>query len=147
VCDEFWPYTRANSSIEFSESKQYLAHIKAFLSKRACVQSNFEAADERTIAKLLTQQVPLERIERAIALGCCRKYVSLLNGTDSGPIFSIAYFREVIEEVRDPKIPSGYWNYVMPELQNLETKWLKKQAETAGAKCATAARPKIKETR
>ncbi len=68
VCDEFWPYTRANSSIESSESEQYLAHIKTFLSKRACVRSDFEAADERTIANLLAQQVPLERIERAIAL-------------------------------------------------------------------------------
>ena len=147
VCDEFWPYTRANSSVESSESKQYLARIKAFLSKRACVQSNFEAADERTIANLLTQQVPLERIERAIALGCCRKYVSLLNGTDSGPIFSIGYFREVIEEVRDPKIPSGYWSYVMPELHKLEKKWLKKQEETTDAKRATAAGQKIKKTR
>jgi hypothetical protein len=147
VCDQFWPYTRANSSIESSESKQHLARIKAFLSKRACVQSDFEAADERTIANLLTQQVPLERIERAIALGYWRKYVRLLNGIDSGPIFSIAYFREVIEEVRDPKITSGYWSYVMPELQKLEKKWLKKQKETTDAKRATATRPKIKKTR
>jgi hypothetical protein len=73
--------------------------------------------------------------------------VSLLNGTDSGPIFSIAYFLEVIEEVRDPKIPSGYWSYVMPELQKLEKKWLKKQEKTADAKRATAADRKIKETR
>jgi hypothetical protein len=144
VCDEFWPYTRANSSVESSESKQYLARIKAFLSKLAYVQSNFETADERTIANLLTLQVPLERIERAIALGCCRKYVSLLNGTHSGPIFRIGYFRKVIEEVRDPKFPSEYWSYVMPELQKLETKWLKKQEKTADAKLATG--PKIKET-
>jgi hypothetical protein len=35
----------------------------------------------------------------------------------------------------------------MPELQKLEMKWLKKQEKTADAKRATAAGPKIKETR
>jgi hypothetical protein len=46
--------------------------------------------------------------------------VSLLNGTDSGPILSFAYFRDVIEEVCDPEIPSGYWDDVMPELERLK---------------------------
>ncbi|QHN03481.1 hypothetical protein FTO74_08960 [Granulicella sp. WH15] len=147
VCDEFWPYTRANSSIGRAENEQYLTHIKAFLAKRACVRSDFEAAEEGVIANFIAQQIPLRQIERAIALGCCRKYVSLLNGTDSGPIFSIAYFREVIEEVCDPEIPSGYWSYVMPELENLERKWLTKQKETADAKHAIAAEQKNKETR
>jgi hypothetical protein len=147
VCDEFWPYTKANSSNQSSESAQYVAHIKAFLVKRACARPTFTAAEERTIANLLARQVSLERIERAIALGCCRKYVSLLNGTDSGPIFSIAYFRDVIEEVQDPDVPSGYWNYIMPEMEHLEKKWIEKRDKAAGATSTSAAGSKNTETR
>lgn len=147
VCDEFWPYSRDLSNIQTSEKDKYLARIKAFLSKRACVQSTFTAADERTVANLNARQVPIALVERAIALGCCRKYVSLLNGTDSGPIFSIAYFRDVIEEVQDPEIPSGYWNYITPELERLEKKWIEEQAKVAGADTASTSRPKSTETR
>jgi DNA-binding Lrp family transcriptional regulator len=147
VCDEFWPYTKVNSSIQPSESGQYLARIKAFLSKRTCVQSTFSAADERTVANLFAGQVRVDLVEQAIALGCCRKYVSLLNGTDSGPIFSFAYFRDVIEEVQDPEIPSGYWNYIMPELEHLEKKWIEERDKAADAKTASAVGLKSTETR
>lgn len=142
VCDEFWPYTKDNSSIQPSESEQYLACIKAFLSKRACVQFTFTVADDQAVARLFVRHVPLELVERAIALGCCRRYVSLLNGADSGPIFSIAYFRDVIEEVQDPDIPSGYWNYITPELEHLERKWIEERDKTADANSASAAGPK-----
>ncbi len=76
-----------------------------------------------------------------------RKYVSLLNGTDSGPIFSIAYFRDVIEEVQDPETQSGYWDYITPELEHLEKKWIEEQAKVAGANTASTSRPKSAETR
>lgn len=84
-------------------------------------------------------------------MGCCRKYVSLLNGTNSGPIFSFAYFRDVIEEVSEPEIPLGYWNYVMPELEHLERRWLAQMNPAAGpaaeANPAPAAGPTSQETR
>lgn len=147
VCDEFWPYTRANSIIQASEADDNVARIEAFLSKRVCFHSISSAADEQTIAKFIAHQVSLEQIERGIALGCCRKYVSLLNGTDSGPIFSFAYFRDVIEEVQDPGIPSGYWNYVMPEMEHLEKKWIEERDKAAGAKVTPTSRPKSLETR
>jgi biotin operon repressor len=146
VCDEFWPYTKTHGGIQPSEREEYLAHIKTFLSKRGCVRATFTAADENIAGDLLTRQVPLERIERAIALGCCRKYVSLLNGTDRGAIFSFAYFRDLIEEVRDSETPSGYWDYVMPELERLEKKWLASN-EAAHADLASAGGPKNQETR
>jgi hypothetical protein len=147
ICDDFWPYTKTERGIQPSESARYIASIRCFLSKRACVRSGFTAADEKFAGDLMAQNVPLERIERAIALGCCRKYVSLLNGTDSDIIFSFAYFRDVIEEVCDPEIPSGYWDYVTPELLHLEKKWAEKQNAVAGAKPASAPGPKTEETR
>jgi hypothetical protein len=68
-------------------------------------------------------------------------------GTASDPIFSLLYFRDVIEEVRDPEVPAGYWSYIMPELENLERKWHAKQILVADADIAPAGRPKSKETR
>jgi hypothetical protein len=142
VCEEFWPYTKTDRDIQLSETGQYIASIRSFLLKRACVFSSFSAADEKFSRDLLAREMPLERIERAIALGCCRKYVSLLNGTDSNTIFTFAYFRDVIEEVCDPEIPAGYWDYVMPELLHLEKKWAEKRNEVAGVKAASAVGPK-----
>jgi hypothetical protein len=66
----------------------------------------------------LAHDVSLEQIQRAIALGCYRKYVSLLNGSDNEPINSLAYFRELIEEAEDTETPAGYWSYVMRELDS-----------------------------
>jgi hypothetical protein len=142
VCDDFWPYTKTDRGIQPSESGRYIASIRSFLSKRACIRSRFSAADEKFAGDLMAQDVPLERIERAIALGCCRKYVSLLNGTDNDTIFSFAYFRDLVDEVCDPEIPSGYWNYVMPELEHLEKKWIGQSNPAADVKPAPAAGPK-----
>jgi len=95
----------------------------------------------------LARDVSFEQIQRAIALGCCRKYVSLLNGSNNEPINSLGYFRELIEEAEDSETPAGYWSYVMPELKHLETKWLSKVKDAADAKLALASAPKTKETR
>jgi hypothetical protein len=73
--------------------------------------------------------------------------VSLLNGTDSGPIFSIAYFRDVIEEVQDLGVPSGCWNYVMPEMEYLEKIWIEERDKAAGATFTSTDGPKSPEMR
>ena len=39
-------------------------------------------------------------------------------------------FRGLIEEVCDPEMPSGYRDYIMPELGHLEKKWLVKKNQT-----------------
>ena len=72
--------------------------------------------------------------------------MSLLNGTDSGLIFSFAYFRDVIEEVQDPEIPSGYWNYIMPEVEHLEKKWIEERDKAAGARLSSPGGPKTTDT-
>lgn len=147
IADEYWPYTKENSSIRPSKGEEYLARIKSFLLARACIRSAYTAADQKYALDLLARDVALDQIERAIALGCCRRYISLLNGTASDPIFSLLYFRDVIEEVCDPEIPSGYWDYVMPELLHLEKKWAEKQNAVADANSASATGPKNEETR
>ena len=147
ICDEFWPYTKAETAAKPSKRESLIALIQAFLSKRACVRCTFTVADEKYAADLLARDVSFEQIQRAIALGCCRKYVSLLNGSNSEPINSLGYFRELIEEAEDSETPAGYWSYVMLELNHLETKWLSKVKDAADAKIEPAAAAKAKQTR
>lgn len=141
IADEFWPYTKANIGSRPSKDEENLVQIKSFLTARLCVQCAFTVPDQKFAAELFARDVALDQIERAIALGCCRRYISLLNGTASDPIFSLLYFRDVIEEVRDPELPAGYWSYIMPELIHLEKKWRAKQVPVADAKVALAAGP------
>jgi hypothetical protein len=53
----------------------------------------------------------------------------------------------VIEEVRDPDFPVGYWSYIMPELEHLEKEWQARKSRVAVAEIASAGGPKCKETR
>ena len=53
----------------------------------------------------------------------------------------------MIEEVCDPEIPTGYWEYVMPELLHLEKKWTEMKKKAADAESASADGPKDEETR
>jgi len=141
ICDEFWPYKKANTSGAPEEGQQYWAQIRSWLSERACVRSTFTEAERRLASQLESRIVPLEQIERAIALGCSRKYVSLLNGADTGPILSFCYFKDLIEEAGDQVTHAGYWDYLMPELKHLEALWIAKQ-KTADANNAPASRSK-----
>jgi hypothetical protein len=147
VCEAYWPYTKSSPGVESTEYSQYLLRIKNLLAIRVCVQTSASGADEKLFGDLYARRVPIEQIERAIALGCCRKYVSLLNGTSSGLIFSLSYFRDLIDEVGDPEVPGGYWAYVMPELEHLEKKWIAQSKQAADAKSASAAEPEDQETR
>lgn len=142
IADEFWPYTKTNTGSQSSKAEEDLRQIKSFLTARLCVQCVFAAADQKFAAELLARDISLDQIERAIALGCCRRYVSLLNGTASDPIFSLSYFRDVIEEVREPELPAGYWSYILPELHHLEKKWQAKRLLVAGAEITAAGGPK-----
>jgi hypothetical protein len=144
IADEFWPYTKANTGNQPSNVGQNLGQIKTFLSARLCVQCTFTAADQKFATELLARDIALDQIERAIALGCCRRYISLLNGTASDPIFSLLYFRDVIEEVCDREIPIAYWSYIMPTLEHLEEKWQAKQLLLADAEVASAGGRKAK---
>ena len=42
--------------------------------------------------------IPLERAERAILLGCLRKYVTLINHGSGTPITTLGYFRDSVLE-------------------------------------------------
>jgi hypothetical protein len=144
ICDMFWPFEKAylgKSDVEL----QYFSQIRSLLEVRACVKCDFRPSDREFARDLLVRGIPMEQIERAIALGCSRKYASLLNGTDNAPIFRFAYFRDLIEEAceTDP----NYWkDIVNPVLTRLEVKWLKAN-QPASPNSLPARRKGEKETR
>lgn len=133
LCDEFWPYTKSESGLKSPDTESYFLKIKSLLADRACVSCAFTAPDKKFAEALLTSDISLQQIERAIALGCSRKYVSCLNGTDSGSIVSFSYFRDLIEDAGELDSPAGYWDYLNLQLKTLETRWV---ARDAGADIA-----------
>jgi hypothetical protein len=137
ICDEFWPYTKTENVLKPSDTEAYVKQIRALLAARPCVKCAFSVADQKFAADLLARQVSVEQIERAIALGCMRKYVSWLNGADSGPIASLAYFRDLIEEVGESEMPDKHW--ALQKLMQLkyENLWIARR-DTAGANIAPA---------
>ena len=145
ICDEFWPYTRSESDPNSPGSDSYFLRVRSLLAARACVKCAFGAADQKFAADLLARDVSLDQIERAIVLGCSRKYVSLLNGTSIGLIAGLSYFRDLIEEAGDQETPAGYWDYLKPELEHLEAKWIVRE-KAAGANIASAPARNSEET-
>jgi hypothetical protein len=63
----------------------------------------------------------------------------LLNGTGSGPILSLYYFKDLIEEAGDQGVSTGYWDYLKHELKRLEARWMAR-VESADANSAPAGR-------
>lgn len=42
------------------------------------------------------REIALKDLKHGIALGCVRKYISMLNGSDQNPIARLAYFKNAI---------------------------------------------------
>jgi hypothetical protein len=72
---------------------------------------------------LYQRQIPLQIVERAIHLGCMRKYVALLNHQGGTPITSLHYFTALLGEVQRLEISDQYWSYVSRKLRQLEHQW------------------------
>lgn len=142
ICDEFWPYPKSESQPESEEFEQYFVQIRWLLAPRACVKCAFNASDREFAATLLASDISLQQIERAIALGCSRKYLSLLKGNDRQLIVSFSYFRDVIYEAGDEKTSAVYLDHVkLSTLKRLETHWIQ-SGKIADANVAPAARRK-----
>lgn len=144
ICDKFWPFEKANLKASDSEA-EYLAQIRALLSARACIQGEFGPVDQKFARELFARGIPINQIEKAISLGCSRKYTTLLNGKEDGPILRLAYFRDLIEE--STQIDSDYWNDIVnPTLEKLEAEWVGR-LKSALPNFASARRKREKETR
>ncbi|MEZ5403191.1 MAG: hypothetical protein R2729_26165 [Bryobacteraceae bacterium] len=125
VTERYWPYEKQAAPA----SVDYVAQVRKLLSGRACVRCRFSPADEKLARQLQENGVTVAQIERAIWLGCSRKYSTMLaNGGVSMPIASLSYFRAVIDEVCANSMPESYWAYVRRTLGELERQWLERTA-------------------
>jgi hypothetical protein len=128
VADRYWPYER---QFRRAESRDYVGEVRRMLLAPACVRCSFSAADERLAQDLDRRGVSLEQLQRAIWLGCARKYVAMLNGQTSMPITSLRYFIGLVEEVGQTGTPETYWQHVRVTADQLERQWLQRPGRPA----------------
>ena len=96
------------------------------LSGTACVRVNFSAADERLAAILYRRGVTLVHLQRAIWLGCARKYAAMLNGSENAPMYitSLHYFVGIVQEVEAAPVGVDYWKHMENKVERFEQMWI-----------------------
>lgn len=125
VCDSFWPYRKiVPHSADPDGLADYKARIRDLLGDRRCVKACFSPADEKLAEYLFRRKTPIDEIERAMLLGCARKYVALINGESQNLITSLNYFQSVLDEVSGLKSSPDYWRYLSERVRRLERQWL-----------------------
>jgi hypothetical protein len=126
ICDRFWPYEKPPVEEYGIDQNGYVQRVRQMLSGTACVRVNFSAADERLAAILYRRGVTLVHLQRAIWLGCARKYAALLNGSEHAPMLvsSLKYFSALIEEVAETSVGEDYWKHMQHKVNQLERIWL-----------------------
>jgi len=128
ICDAFWPYEKVRLSTKSDTLAGYIEQTRRLLGTRRCIGSAFTPADERLAAALFERKVPIEEIEHAVLLGCARKYVALINHQSRDSIVSFSYFQNLIEEVRELKMPAEYWRHLQMRVDRLEQQWAQMKA-------------------
>ncbi len=125
ICDRFWPYEKSPVEEYGVDQNGYVQRVRQMLSGTACVRVSFSAADERLAAILYRRRVTLVHLQRAIWLGCARKYAALLNGSEEAPmlITSLSYFSALVEEVAETSVGEDYWKHMQNKLAQLERMW------------------------
>jgi hypothetical protein len=125
ICDRFWPYEKLPVERFGVDHNGYVQRVRQMLSGMACVRVSFSAADERLAANLYRRGVTLVHLQRAIWLGCARKYVALLNGSERAPmlISSLSYFYNLVDEVAATSLGEDYWKHMQSKVVQLERMW------------------------
>jgi|SRR5580704_7131200 hypothetical protein len=124
ICDRFWPYEKIAASQAEQDPASYVEKVRQMIVRRACVRVSFSAADEQLARNFHAQGLTLAQIERAVWLGCVRKYVALLNGQTLMLITSLRYFSLIVEEVVKTEVSDGYWTHVRHKAEQLERRWI-----------------------
>lgn len=141
VTEAFWPYRKSESEKTDPAAEAFVAALKNLLRPRPCVQTVFSTADEILARHWFQQGISLELIERAILLGCVRKYASWRNNSRQDPIRSLRYFQPLLDELDQHNVGPDYWNYLRLRLQRLEKLWNQNAAPAVPPKPAAAIQP------
>jgi hypothetical protein len=124
ISDSFWPYTRTEQARrDGHEAELYVSEVKRLFLAHSCVSTRCTSVDNRIAEEWYRTGVSLETVERAIQLGCLRKYATLINHGSGTPITTLGYFRSLVEEVRNSNASADYWQYTRMRLANLERRW------------------------
>ena len=104
----------------------YVQRVRQMLLGPACARVHFSGADERLAAIYYRRGVTLVHLQRAIWLGCARKYAALLNGNEHAAMLvsSLKYFSALIEEVAETSVGEDYWKHMQHKVTQLERMWL-----------------------
>jgi len=134
VADYYWPYEKQLPAD--AGARQFIVGVRKLLLAPACVHCRLTVADEKLAGALYARGVTLPQVERALWLGCVRKYTTLLNheGAPVMPIASLQYFTTIIDEVvSQPNTPDSYWAYVHRQFRTLEQRWMATRGHPAAA--------------
>lgn len=126
IGDRFWPYEKPPVEEVGTDENNYIQQVRQMLTRPACVRVNFSGADERLAVNLYRREVTLVHLQRAIWLGCARKYVALLKGSETAPLFvtSLNYFSALVSEVAESSAGEDYWKHMQNKVAQLERMWL-----------------------
>ena len=142
ICDRFWPYNKPPAArLEDPEQGLYVARVRGLFLEPACVNAVFSAADENLAAEWYRAGVSLDQVQRAVLMGCARKYVALFNQPGGGPITSLQYFVGLLQEVTAMEMPLDYWRYLAVRMRKMESQW---RAQAKFAQATPAANPETK---
>lgn len=121
----FWPYRTTPDIVPDDDAQPFISEVRKILQARACIRPSFSTADEILARQWFERGVALERVERAILMGCARKYVSWRNNQSFGPIATLRYFEPILEELADlPKVSPDYWDYLRSRIDRMEKLWI-----------------------
>ena len=130
IRERFWPYQRQQPPGCTPELvAEFVQKVRSLFLAPACVHASFSAADEKLALDLYRRGISMERITRAILLGCARKYVAMLNAGTRTPITSLQYFADIFEEVKESAIPESYWEPLRSKTARMEQQWQKGNQE------------------
>ena len=135
ITHAYWPYEReSDQPSEDDGSERFISEIKTLLAARACVRTSLSIADETLAKQWFHAGVPLDKINRAILLGCSRKYVSWRNNQAiHGPITTLRYFEPLMDEIEKQSIDSDYWEFLRVRIRRYEKLWIEKHREENGS--------------
>src|SRR5437016_9282633 len=126
IGDSFWPYEKPPVQEVGIDQNRYVQQVRQMLLGTACMRVNFSAADERLATIFCRRGVTLVHLQRAIWLGCARKYIALLNGSEHAPMLvtSLNYFSALVNEVAETSVGEEYWKYIQKKVSQMERMWL-----------------------
>ncbi len=134
VADDYWPYQRTEAASDASEQRDYVSLVRDLFLALGCVEASFGTANEAIARNMQKRAIPLAVIDQAMLLAACRKYSSWIEGHDTEPIRSLAYFKDVIGEIQQKPLPPGYDGFLRKKVRQLAAMW----GQSSGVEKSTA---------